>query len=53
MVHHTHLITEQADAQLQTNYQRNLVRRQLVETLHTLDEAVSTFERLLNPVSPS
>lgn len=52
LIHHTRLIAEQADALIPTNYQRNLARKQLVETLHTLDEDVSTFERLLKHVQP-
>lgn len=48
--HHAHLVAEQADATLYTNYQRNLVRQQLVETLLTLDEKADAFDDLLKPV---
>ena len=50
LMHHTRLVAEQADRLLHTTYPRRLVRQQLVETLHTLDENVKAFEHLLEPV---
>ena len=50
LVDHARLVAEQADRRLSTNYQRNLVRQQLIETLLTLDEDATAFASLLNPV---
>ena len=48
--HHARLVAEQADGLLHTNYQRSLVRQQLVETLGTLGENEKAFGHLLQPV---
>lgn len=48
--HHTRLIAEQADTMLHTNYQRNLVRQQLDETLDVLEDDGTDFMNLLRPV---
>jgi uncharacterized membrane protein len=51
LISHARLIAEQADATLHSDYQRSLVRQQLVETLLTLDEPEKGFSHLLQPVS--
>lgn len=51
LLHHTRLITEQADNTLRTDYQRTLVHQQLVETLLTLGEKANAFDTLFKPVS--
>lgn len=51
LLHHTRLITEQADTTLRTDYQRTLVHQQLVETLLTLGERADAFDDLLQPPS--
>lgn len=51
LLHHTHLIIEQADSTLRTDYQRTLIHQQLVETLLTLGERADSFDKLFKPVS--
>lgn len=50
LLHHARLVAEQADGTLRADYQRQLVRQQLDETLLTLGEEANAFTDVLKPV---